>query len=43
MNDKDIRKRVMEELEYEPSIEAANIGVVVHAGVVTLSGHVPSY
>jgi osmotically-inducible protein OsmY len=43
MNDKDIQSRVMEELDYEPSIESTNIGVAVHAGVVTLSGHVPTY
>lgn len=39
----ELRKSVMEELDYEPSIDAAHIGVAVDAGVVTLSGHVTSY
>ena len=33
----------MAELEWEPSIDAAAIGVAVEEGVVTLSGHVESY
>jgi osmotically-inducible protein OsmY len=38
-----IRDDVLEELDFEPSIEATGIGVAVKDGVVTLSGHVPSY
>jgi osmotically-inducible protein OsmY len=38
-----IRDNVIAELDFEPSIEEAGIGVTVHNGVVTLSGHVPSY
>jgi osmotically-inducible protein OsmY len=38
-----LRKNVLDELEFEPSVNAANIGVAVEAGVVTLSGHVGSY
>jgi osmotically-inducible protein OsmY len=41
--DKAIQHDVMAELEWEPSLDAANIGVAVHNGVVTLSGHVGSY
>jgi len=43
MNDKTLRQRVIDELEFEPSVHAAGIGVAVDGGVVTLSGHVPSY
>jgi osmotically-inducible protein OsmY len=43
MNNKALRQHVLEELEFEPSIDPAAIGVVVENGVVTLSGHVPSY
>ena len=34
---------MIDELDFEPSIEAAGIGVAVADGVVTLTGHVPSY
>jgi osmotically-inducible protein OsmY len=43
MNDKELRQLVVDELEYEPSIDAADIGVAAENGVVTLSGHVPDY
>lgn len=43
MNDKQIRLAIIEELDFEPSIDAANIGVAVDGGVATLSGHVKSY
>lgn len=42
-NDKQLRQRVMEELDFEPSIDSADIGVAVENGVVTLSGYVPSF
>jgi BON domain-containing protein len=38
-----MRKNVLDELDFEPSIDAANIGVAVSDGVVTLTGHVSSY
>lgn len=38
-----IRDNVTEELEFDPSIEAASIGVTVKNGIVTLTGHVPNY
>ena len=43
MNDKELRQLVMDELEFEPSIESAGIGVSAAHGVITLTGHVPSY
>lgn len=43
MNDKELRQFVIDELEYEPSIDAADIGVAAENGVVTLSGHVADY
>ena len=43
MNDKELRQNVIDELEFEPSIDAADIGVAAENGVVTLSGHVSSY
>lgn len=43
MSDIRLRQDVLDELEFEPSIEANNIGVAVDNGVVTLSGHVASY
>lgn len=43
--DRDIRIRddVVDELDFEPSVDNAGIGVAVKDGVVTLSGHVPTY
>lgn len=43
MNDTNIREDVMEALEFEPSIDANDIGVAVDRGIVTLTGHVPTY
>ena len=43
MNDKELRQLVIDELEYEPCIDAADIGVAAENGVVTLSGHVADY
>lgn len=43
MRDIKLRQNVIDELEYDPSINAANIGVTVAEGVVTLTGHVGSY
>jgi len=38
-----LRQMVIDELEWEPSLDANDIGVAVDDGVVTLTGHVPSY
>jgi osmotically-inducible protein OsmY len=41
--DAQLQKNVMNELEWEPTIHPAEIGVAVKNGVVTLSGSVDSY
>ncbi|MBU6462200.1 MAG: BON domain-containing protein [Bradyrhizobium sp.] len=43
MSDKELQQRVLDELDFDPRIEAANIGVAVNNAVVTLNGHVSSY
>lgn len=43
MNDIQLRKNILDELEFEPSIDAADIGVTADNGIVTLSGHVRTY
>jgi osmotically-inducible protein OsmY len=41
--DTDLQHDVLEELQWEPSIDAARIGVAADHGVVTLTGHVDNY
>ena len=41
--DADIKRDVEDELRWDPDIDATDIGVSVHNGVVTLSGFVRSY
>ncbi len=41
--DTELQRDVMNELKWEPTIHAAEIGVAVKEGVVTLSGSVDSY
>jgi len=41
--DAELQQHVMDELKWEPTIQAAEIGVAVKDGVVTLSGRVDSY
>ncbi|MEN0054231.1 MAG: BON domain-containing protein [Mucilaginibacter sp.] len=41
--DSEIQKQVMEELKWEPILNATEIGVAVKHGVVTLSGQVSTY
>lgn len=41
--DSSLQHDVMEELEYEPSVDHTRIGVAVHDGVVTLTGTVSNY
>ncbi|HEY2146985.1 MAG TPA: BON domain-containing protein [Pirellulales bacterium] len=43
MSDTDLQRDVLDELKWEPSVNAAHIGVSVKDGIVTLSGHVDSY
>jgi osmotically-inducible protein OsmY len=41
--DSDIKRDVEDELRWDPDIDATDIGVTVHNGVVTLTGFVRSY
>ncbi|WP_158801519.1 BON domain-containing protein [Acidisoma sp. L85] len=43
MNNADLRQHVIAALEFEPSVSATNIGIIVDDGIVTLTGHVASY
>jgi osmotically-inducible protein OsmY len=42
-SDAELRRDVMEELAWEPALDAEHLGVICRDGVVTLSGHVDSY
>jgi osmotically-inducible protein OsmY len=41
--DSKLQKSVLAELEWEPSVVAAHLGVTANEGVVVLSGHVDTY
>lgn len=41
--DHELQKAVLEQLDFDPAINASHIGVTARDGIVTLSGHVPSY
>ena len=43
VTDQIVKKIVLEELGWEPSVNSAHIGVTARDGVVTLTGHVGSY
>ncbi len=43
MEDKALRLDIIDELDFEPSIRAQDVGVAVSNGIVTLTGHVHSY
>jgi hyperosmotically inducible protein len=43
MNELRLRDDILDELAYEPVVDAAHIGVAVDQNVVTLTGHVSSY
>jgi osmotically-inducible protein OsmY len=42
-SDEELRRDVLAELEYDPSIDARKIGVAVEDGIVTLTGEVSSF
>ncbi len=42
-SDSELKRDVESELRWEPSVDEAHVGVAVTDGIVTLSGHVPSY
>jgi osmotically-inducible protein OsmY len=39
----ELKRQVLAELEWEPNVDAAHIGVIANDGVVTLTGTVPTY
>jgi osmotically-inducible protein OsmY len=41
--DQQLKQDVTNELKWEPSVNETHIGVSVNHGVITLSGHVPTY
>lgn len=43
MTDKSLRQDIIDQLDFEPSINAEQIGVTVQNGVVTLTGHVTTF
>jgi osmotically-inducible protein OsmY len=43
LNNLDLQKKVLDALDWEPSLDATRIGVAASGGVVTLTGMVPSY
>lgn len=43
MKDSVVRQNILDELEFEPYVDANDIGVAVEDGIVTLTGHVPNY
>jgi len=43
MTDLELKKSVESELTWEPSVNAAEIGVAAKNGIVTLTGHIQSY
>jgi osmotically-inducible protein OsmY len=43
MTDSQLRQDILDELEFEPSVDAAHIGVTAEKGVVALTGHVSHY
>jgi osmotically-inducible protein OsmY len=42
-DDKQLKKLVLDALSWDPSVNAAHIGVTTNDGIVTLTGHVPSF
>lgn len=43
MGDLALRQDVLDELDFQPNLQATHVGVAVENGVVTLSGHIGSY
>lgn len=43
IQDIELRKDVLEELEWDPSIDARTIGVAIEDGIIALTGHVGTY
>lgn len=43
LNNVELQKKVLEAMDWEPSLDATRIGIAASGGVVTLTGQVPSY
>lgn len=43
MSDRELREAVEQALDFDPGIDSKAIGVAAQDGIVTLTGHVPSY
>jgi osmotically-inducible protein OsmY len=43
ISDHQLRQDVLDQLDFEPTVDAAHIGVGAHGGVITLTGFVSSY
>lgn len=43
MSDLVLRQNILDELSFDPEVQAAHIGVTVAKGIVTLTGHVANY
>jgi osmotically-inducible protein OsmY len=43
MDDRKVRRDILDELEYDPSLDAAQIGVAVEHRIATLTGHMETY
>lgn len=41
--DQQLKQDVMNELKWEPSVNETHIGISVNGGIITLSGHVPTF
>jgi osmotically-inducible protein OsmY len=41
--DEEIHQDVLDELDWDPEVDAKDVGVTVHDGVVTLTGTVDSF
>ena len=42
-DDKPLKQAVLDELQWEPSVNAAHIGVTAKDGIVTLTGHIENF
>ena len=43
MTDRDLKQHVQSALDWDPSVDATDIGVSAHEGVVTLRGYVRTF
>jgi osmotically-inducible protein OsmY len=43
MTDQSLKQTILDELDWDPAVSAAHVGVTARDGVVTLTGHVGSY